>query len=143
MPTKPKPNWNEIEGRIDFDAVNAKLTEFTKKGAGSKKTVADLLHKVKDSILKARSEGASYRALTTFLNGTGLPISEPTLRQYLRSNGAPKRKVKPTNNRSKAPAKKPEPSKPAAPPSKPAPASRVVPTPGEFGGPRITNPNEQ
>jgi len=98
---KQKPNWNEIESRIDFDAVSNKLTEFSASGAGRRKTVADLLHKVKDAILKARSEGASYRALTAFLNNSGLPISEPTLRQYLRSHGAAKRKIKPAIKRAR------------------------------------------
>jgi hypothetical protein len=87
---KSKPNWSEIEGRIDFGSVNQKLAQFAASGAGRRKTVADLLDKVKDALLQARSNGVSYRALAAFLKESGLPVSEPTLRQYLSAQGAGK-----------------------------------------------------
>ena len=88
---KSKPNWSEIEGRIDFGQVSQKLTQFAASGAGRRKTVVDLLDKVKDALMQARSNGASYRAMATFLNESGLPVSEPTLRQYLKTQGGGKR----------------------------------------------------
>ena len=88
---KAKPDWSEIEGRTDFGNVNAKLAEFAMSGAGRRKTAADLLGKVKDGLLQARSEGASYRRLAAFLRESGLPVSEPTLRQCLSAQGAGKR----------------------------------------------------
>ena len=88
---KSKPNWSEIEGRIDFGQVSQKLMQFAASGAGRRKTVADLLDKVKDALMQARSNGASYRALAAFLKESGLPVSEPTLRQYLSAQGAGKR----------------------------------------------------
>lgn len=90
-----KTNWNEIEGRVNFGDVSSKLAEFTSSGAGRRKTVGDLLDKVKDALLKAYKEGSSYRALAAFLKGNGLPVSEPTLRHYLHGHGAgkPRRKV--------------------------------------------------
>lgn len=87
---KPKPNWNEIEGRIDFGRVNEKLSEYAASGAGRRKRSDDLLDKVKEALLKARSDGVSYRALAAFLNDNGLPVSEPTLRQYLRAQSVGK-----------------------------------------------------
>jgi len=90
-----KTNWNEIANRMNFDDFSSKLAEFTSSGAGRRKTVGDLLDKVKDALLKAHSEGSSYRALAAFLKGNGLPVSEPTLRHYLRGQGAgkPRKKV--------------------------------------------------
>jgi hypothetical protein len=82
---------SEIEGRIDFGQVSQKLMQFAASGAGRRKTVADLLDKVKDALMQARSNGASYRALAAFLKESGLPVSEPTLRQYLSAQGAGKR----------------------------------------------------
>ena len=71
--------------------MNQKLAQFAASGAGRRKTVADLLDKVKDALMQARSNGASYRAFGCVPQGSGLPVSEPTLRQYLSAQGAGKR----------------------------------------------------
>ena len=136
---KPKPNWNEIEERTDFGSVSEKLTQFGASGAGRRKTVNDLLDKVKEALLEARRNGASYRALASFLNSNGLPVSEPTLRQYLRNQGAEKRRKKARSITKPAtkPAQSPKAaSKPAVTPPPPASAQR---TERQFGGPRIAD----
>jgi hypothetical protein len=139
---KQKPDWNEIEERTDFGSVSAKLAQFGASGAGRRKTVNDLLDKVKDALLQARSDGASYRALAAFLNSNGLPVSEPTLRQYLRSQGAekPRKKARPSAQPTSKPAQPPKAaSKPAVTPPSPASAPRAE---RQSGGPRIANINE-
>ncbi len=163
---KSKPNWSEIEGRIDFGSVNQKLAQFATSGAGRRKTVADLLDKVKDALIQARSNGASYRALAAFLKESGLPVSEPTLRQYLSAQGAGKvrgasrtsagraqRAKKPGANRSapnaqpprETPSRKAEssaqplPSAPVAAP-KPEPPPVREPWTSRGRGPRVADP---
>jgi hypothetical protein len=156
---KPKPNWNEIEGRIDFGSVNQKLAQFTTSGAGRRKTVSVLLDKVKDALIEARSNGVSYRALAVFLKESGLPVSEPTLRQYLSAQGAAKKVragravKKPGANRS-APDAQParesqeRPAEPSAQPlssapvvaPKPEPQPVRVPLAPRVRGPRIADP---
>jgi hypothetical protein len=135
---KPKPNWNEIEERTDFGSVSEKLTQFGASGAGRRKTVNDLLDKVKDALLEARSNGASYRALAAFLNSNGLPVSEPTLRQYLRtrcvtSPPSRRKKARVTVSPLKAPHRA---NKPAPEPIRPQRSER------QSGGPRIANIND-
>jgi len=134
--TKPQPqiitmktNWNEIESRINFGEVSNKLAEFTISGAGRRKTVGDLLDKVKDALLKAHSEGSSYRALAAFLKSNGLPVSEPTLRKYLRSHGAGKPRKKVTVR----PAAKTTPSKSTGKPVAPAKVVHSSPSEKEAG----------
>jgi hypothetical protein len=117
---KPKPDWSAIETRLDFNSVSQKLTQFASSGGGRRKTVADLLDKVKDALIQARSNGASYRALAAFLNESGLPVSEPTLRQYLNAQGAGKVRA------ARAHAKKPtaKPSASSVQPSRETPAPK-------------------
>jgi hypothetical protein len=155
---KSKPNWSEIEGRIDFGSVNQKLAQFAMSGAGRRKTVTDLLEKVKDALIQARSNGVSYRALAAFLKESGLPVSEPTLRQYLSAQGASKVRAgrahakKPGANRSapnaqparesqerKAePSAQPLPSSPVV-ASKPEPQPEREPWPPRGRGPRVAD----
>jgi hypothetical protein len=126
---KPKPNWSEIEGRIDFGSVNQKLAQFATSGAGRRKTVSVLLDKVKDALIQARSNGVSYRALAAFLKESGLPVSEPTLRQYLSAQGVSKksRAKKPGANRSAPNAQPPRESqeRQAEPSAQPLPSAPV------------------
>jgi hypothetical protein len=153
---KSKPSWSEIEGRIDFGSVNQKLAQFAASGAGRRKTVTDLLDKVKDALIQARSNGVSYRALTAFLNESGLPVSEPTLRQYLSAHGAGKksRARKPGANRTvpssqqsrEMPSRKAEPSAQPLPSSlvvapKPEPPPERDPWPSRGRGPRVADVN--
>ena len=53
--------------------------------------MSDLLDKVKGALLKARESGASFAALTAFLRECGIPVSEATLRQYVRAQGGSKK----------------------------------------------------
>jgi len=131
---KPKPDWSAIETRLDFNSVSQKLTQFASSGAGRRRTVADLLDKVKDALIQARSNGVSYRALAAFLKESGLPVSEPTLRQYLSPQGASKVRAgrahakKPGANRSAPNAQPPRESqeRQAEPSAQPLPAAPVV-----------------
>jgi len=89
---KQKPNWSEIEARLDFESVSEKLRNLSASGKlQRRKSASDLLDKVKDALLKARADGVGFAALAAFLTESGLPVSEPTLRQYLHAQGAGKR----------------------------------------------------
>ena len=156
---KPKHNWGEIEGKINFNEVSQKLTAFTASGGGRRKTVHDLLEKVKEPLLQARSNGASYQALSAFLKASGLPISEASLRQYLNAQGAGKRvrakrsaskRAEPTAHlppESQSPKREPaqpQPVQPAQPASVVAPKLEPQPirdtSPTRNRGPRIADP---
>jgi hypothetical protein len=90
---KEKCNWNEIEARLNFESVSEKLRNLSASGKlKRRKSAGDLLDKVKDALLKARADGASFAALAAFLTENGLPVSEPTLRQYLHAQGAARRR---------------------------------------------------
>jgi|GEM_PF-4768567 len=143
---KTKINWNEIESKTDFTTMNEKLLAASGNGGlNRRKTAVHLLEKVKDALLKVRSEGASFSAIAIFLKEHGLPVSEPTIREYLRKlEGNPKPRKKSTRNK-KPKAKAPEQSQttpPVAPvqnPQPPAPASFVY-EPPRPRGPRIADP---
>jgi hypothetical protein len=90
---KEKCNWNEIEARLNFESVCQKLLNLSASGKlKRRKSAGDLLDKVKDALLKARSDGVSIASLASFLTENGLPVSEPTLRNYLHAQGAHKRR---------------------------------------------------
>lgn len=92
---KTRVNFEELENRIDFENVSNRLVTLAKNGGlKRKKTIADLLDKVKPALLQARENKVSFGALTEFLRESGIPVSEPTLRQYLRGEVAVKRKGK-------------------------------------------------
>jgi hypothetical protein len=105
---KTKVNVHELEQSIDFEAVGKKLLDLAESGGFKRrKTVADLLDKVQEALLKAREGGVSFRALTAFLQESGIPVSEPTLRQYLHAQGGSK---KPRRKTAAKPAATPKPS---------------------------------
>jgi hypothetical protein len=84
-----KRNWNLIEARLNFEDVRQKLLNLSASGnLKRRKSASDLLDRVKDALLKARSDGVSITALAAFLTENGLPVSEPTLRNYLHAQGA-------------------------------------------------------
>jgi hypothetical protein len=94
---KRKVNVEELEARIDFASVSSRLEKLSENGQlKRRKTVADLLDKVKPALLKAREKRVTFAVLTEFLRENGISVSEPTLRQYLRAQeGAPsERKLK-------------------------------------------------
>jgi hypothetical protein len=133
---KEKPNYAELEKRIDFAALAARLGQLTEQDNPHRKTVFTLLDKVREPILAARrNRHVSYRVLARELTGAGIPVSEPTLRKYLRAQRAEKKPRKPARALTRAPSKSSGPSgggnerrKPAAPPaiteSKAAPPTR-------------------
>ncbi len=89
---KAKPNWNELEARLDFTNIDQKLRNLIADGKlKRKKSASDLLDKVKDALIQARANGVSFAALAAFLKENGLPVSEPTLRHYLRAQGVNRR----------------------------------------------------
>jgi hypothetical protein len=90
---KQKCNWNQIEARVNFEDVCQGLLNLSASGKlKRRKSASDLLDKVKDALLKARSDGASIATLAAFLTENGLPVSEPTLRNYLHAQGARKKR---------------------------------------------------
>ena len=94
---KTAMKMEELERSIDFESVSKRLFDLTESGGfRRRKTVADLLDKVKGALLKARESGASFAALTAFLRECGILVSEATLRQYVRAQGGskkPRRKI--------------------------------------------------
>jgi hypothetical protein len=138
---KPKPDWSAIETRIDFNSVSQKLAQFTTSGAGRRKTASVLLDKVKDALIQARSNGASYRALAAFLNESGLPVSEPTLRQYLGAQGAGK--VRAGRAHAKKPAAKPSTSNAQPSRETPAPKPQTLAQPPQQSSAPVAAPSAQ
>jgi DNA-binding transcriptional ArsR family regulator len=98
---KEKPNYAELEKRIDFTALAGKLGQLTEADNPQRKTVFTLLDKVREQILEARrNRKVSYQVLAKELTSAGIPVSEPTLRKYLRVQGMekkPRKKTAPTN----------------------------------------------
>lgn len=119
---KEKPNYAELEKRVDFSALAGRLGQLTENDNPQRKTVFTLLDKVREQILAARrNHNVSYQVLAKELTNAGIPVSEPTLRKYVRAQGAatrPRKKVAPkTGNgdgKPAAPAANAEP-KPATP----------------------------
>ena len=89
---KTTTKMEELERSVDFESVGKRLLDWTESGGFKcRKTVADLLDKVKGALLKARESGASFAALTSFLRECGIPVSEATLRQYVRAQSGSKK----------------------------------------------------
>src|SRR5271157_1840270 len=86
---KEKPNYAELEKRIDFTALAGRIGQLTEQDNPQPKTVFTLLDKVREQILAARrNRNVSYQVLARELTSAGLPVSEPTLRKYIRAQGA-------------------------------------------------------
>jgi len=96
---KEKPNYAELEQRVDFNALAGRLGQLTEQDNPQRKTVFTLLDKVREQILAARrNHNVSYQVLAKELTSAGIPVSEPTLRKYVRAQGAatkPRKKVAP------------------------------------------------
>jgi hypothetical protein len=74
---KTKVNVEELERTIDFEAVVKKLLGLAESGGfRRRKTVATLLDKARDALLKVRDSGASIAALSTFCGRAASPIHE-------------------------------------------------------------------
>src|SRR6266496_4040204 len=119
---KEKPNYAELEKRIDFTALAGRLGQLTEQDNPQRKSVFTLLDKVREQILAARrNRKVSYQVLARELTSGGIPVSEPTLRKYIRAQGAatkPRKKAAPKtghgDGKPAAPAASAQ-SKPAAP----------------------------
>jgi hypothetical protein len=89
---KEKPNYAELEKRVDFTALAGRIGQLTEQDNPQRKTVFTLLDKVREQILAARrTRNVSYQVLAKELTSAGIPVSEPTLRKYLRAQGAEKK----------------------------------------------------
>jgi ribosome-binding protein aMBF1 (putative translation factor) len=89
---KEKPNYAELEKRIDFTALAGKLGQLTEADNPQPKTVFTLLDKVREQIVAARrNRNVSYQVLAKELTSAGIPVSEPTLRKYIRAQGGEKK----------------------------------------------------
>lgn len=81
-----KKDIAKIERTLDFESVSQKLETLAESGElRRRKTVADLLDKVKPALMKARENKVPFSALAAFLKDNGIPVSEPTLRQYMQA----------------------------------------------------------
>lgn len=96
---KEKPNYAELEQRVDFTALAGRLGQLTEADNPQRKTVFTLLDRVREQILAARrNHNVSYAVLAKELTSAGIPVSEPTLRKYIRAQSAatrPRKKVAP------------------------------------------------
>jgi hypothetical protein len=89
---KEKPNYAELEKRVDFTALAGRIGQLTEQDNPQRKTVFTLLDKVREQILAARrTRNVSYQVLAKELTSAGIPVSEPTLRKYIRAQGAEKK----------------------------------------------------
>ena len=103
-----KLDIEEIEGRVDFESVSSRLESLSQSGElRRRKTMADLLDRVRPALLKARENKVSFSALADFLKENGIPVSEPTLRQYLQKLPGRKKPRKRSKRRVKPPVKTP------------------------------------
>ena len=85
---KEKPNYAELEKRVDFTALAGRIGQLTEQDNPQRKTVFTLLDKVREQILAARrTRNVSYQVLAKELTSAGIPVSEPTLRKYIRGQG--------------------------------------------------------
>lgn len=92
---KEKPNYDEIESRVDFKTLAGRLNALSEKDNRQRKTVFDVLDKVREEILSARQKRkVSYCVLAKELTAAGIPVSEPTLRKYIHAQGIAKKRRK-------------------------------------------------
>jgi hypothetical protein len=143
---KAKPNWNELEACLDFASIDQKLRNLITSGKlKRKKSASDLLDKVKDALIQARANGVSFAALAAFLKENEVPVSEPTLRHYLRAQGVSKRvRRRKTNSQSAGNLPSPVAASAAFVPAKaePQPTIATLPPPSlkiRQRGPRIAD----
>lgn len=97
-----------IESQVDFESVSFRLEELAQSGELRKrKTIADVLDRVRPALLQARENKVSFVALAKYLSESGIPVSEATLRQYLKGLGGGKKRPKRNNGRVKPSVKTP------------------------------------
>ena len=132
---KEKPNYAELEKRIDFTALAGRLGQLTEQDNPQRKTVFTLLDKVREPILSARrTRNVSYRVLAKELTSAGIPVSEPTLRKYIRAQGVATKPRKQGRALTQSAARPPGPSADGNGSSKPAvPGASAEPKPAAPG----------
>jgi hypothetical protein len=92
---KEKPNYAELEKRVDFTALAGRLEKLSERDNPQRKTLFTLIDKVREQIVAARrNRNVSYQVLAKELTDAGIPVSEPTLRKYLRAQGVEKKQRK-------------------------------------------------
>ena len=78
-------NVEEIKRKIDYKSLAQEIISLSQTGGLKRLTpVAELLNPVRDALIAARQNNASIRSLAMFLKQKGVPISEASLRRYLR-----------------------------------------------------------
>ena len=108
---KEKPNYAELEKRVDFTALAGRLGQLTEHDNPQRKTVFTLLDKVREQILAARrTRNVSYQVLAKELTSAGIPVSEPTLRKNIRAQGVATKPRKQGRALTQSAAKPPGPS---------------------------------
>jgi len=102
---KTKINWNEIESKTDFTTMNEKLLAASGNGGlNRRKTAVHLLEKVKDALLKVRSEGASFSAIANSSKSTDCPsANRPSVNTFANWRGIPSRERNPRGTKSRKP----------------------------------------
>jgi hypothetical protein len=88
-------NVEEIKRKVDYKSLAQEIVTLSQTGGLKRLTpVVELLNPVKDALITARQNNASIRSLAMFLKQKGVPISEASLRRYLREqmNGARRRR---------------------------------------------------
>lgn len=78
-------NVEEIKRKVDYKSLAQEIVAQSQTGCLKRQNpVAELLNPVKDALIAARQNGARIRSLAVFLKQRGVPISEASLRRYLR-----------------------------------------------------------
>ena len=86
---KSQAELQELESKIDFEALNHSLLDRLNRGElGARKTTHTLLDHIGDTLLELRRKGVTLREIVRELKAHGLEVSEGRLRAYLRSRGA-------------------------------------------------------
>lgn len=95
---KEKPNYDDIEKNVDFKVLSSRLNALSEKDNRQRRTVYDVLDHVRGDILAARQKRkVSYKVLAKELTAAGIPISQPTLRKYIQSQGIARKRRKSQN----------------------------------------------
>ena len=93
-------NVEEIKRKIDYASLAQEIvTQSQAGGLQRQNPVAVLLDPVKDAIVTARQNKASVRALVRFFRQKGIPVSEASLRRYLRERTGDQNSRTPTRTR--------------------------------------------
>jgi hypothetical protein len=78
-------NVTEIKQKIDYPSLAKEITTLSQEGALKRPNpIAELLNPVKEALLAARQNSVSIPALAKFLKQRGVPVSDTSLRRYMR-----------------------------------------------------------